>query len=51
MARLKWPIDWLVGRGYLVDDGPDRLAYDEPTQHQAKYGEEYLALTLTPILP
>ena len=21
-ARLKWPMDWLVTRGYLEDDGP-----------------------------
>lgn len=24
-ARLKWPIDWLVSRGYIEDDSPDVL--------------------------
>tara|TARA_R110000824_G_C15038842_1_gene660179 strand:- start:222 stop:578 length:357 start_codon:yes stop_codon:yes gene_type:complete len=24
-ARLKWPLDWLTRRGYIVDDDPDVL--------------------------
>ena len=24
-ARLKWPLDWLTRRGYIVDDSPDIL--------------------------
>jgi hypothetical protein len=27
MARLKWPLDWLVRRGYLEDDGRRHLTW------------------------
>ena len=33
MARMKWVEDWLVTRGYLVDDKPSMLHYTAiPTQ-------------------
>lgn len=32
MARMKWPVDWLVKRGYLVDDSPTYLVWVMPTQ-------------------
>ena len=32
MARLKWPVDWLVIRGYIRDDSPDALTWEMPTQ-------------------
>lgn len=32
MARLKWPVDWLVRRGYLPDDNPDHLEWSIPKQ-------------------
>lgn len=33
MARLKWPIDWLVSDGWIADDGPDYLEWvGMPTQ-------------------
>lgn len=32
MARLKWPVDWLVKAGYLVDDDPTHLEWIMPTQ-------------------
>lgn len=32
MARLKWIEDWLVTRGYLVDDRSRNLHYPEPAQ-------------------
>ena len=32
MARLKWPVDWLVKNGYLVDDSPRHLEWEMPKQ-------------------
>ena len=32
MARLKWPVDFLVRRGYIRDDSPDALTWEMPTQ-------------------
>ncbi len=32
MARLKWPVDWLVRNGYIVDDSPDVLVWTLPRQ-------------------
>ena len=32
MARLKWPVDWLVRRGYIADDSPDVLEWELPRQ-------------------
>ena len=32
MARLKWPVDWLVKSGYIVDDGPKYLEWEMPKQ-------------------
>ena len=33
MARMKWPEDWLVNSGYIVDDAPKHLEYTGvPTQ-------------------
>ena len=31
-ARLKWPVDWLVTREYILDDSPDALTWEMPTQ-------------------
>lgn len=31
-ARLKWPVDWLVKRGVLVDDSPKHLEWEMPQQ-------------------
>lgn len=31
-SRLKWPEDWLVRAGYIVDDSPDVLEWTLPTQ-------------------
>lgn len=25
VARMKWPVDWLVTRGYLTDDSPKNV--------------------------
>ncbi len=32
MARLKWPLDFLVKRGFIVDDSPDVLEWGVPRQ-------------------
>ena len=33
MARLKWPLDWLVHANFIDDDGPDFLDWEGmPTQ-------------------
>lgn len=32
MARLKWPVDFLVNDGWLYDDGPDHLEWEMPRQ-------------------
>ena len=32
MARLKWPVDWIVKAGYLADDGPKVLEWEMPQQ-------------------
>lgn len=32
MARLKWPVDWLVERMYIADDKPSVLEWMLPTQ-------------------
>lgn len=28
VARVKWPIDWFVTRGYVADDSPDCLSLE-----------------------
>ena len=32
MARMKWPVDWLVMRGYITDDMPSVLEWRLPQQ-------------------
>ena len=32
MARMKWPLDWLVRNGWLTDDGPDVIEWELPRQ-------------------
>jgi hypothetical protein len=32
MARLKWPVDFLVKDGWIADDGPDHLEWEMPAQ-------------------
>ena len=32
MARLKWPLDWLVIREYIADDSPEVLEWTGVTQ-------------------
>jgi hypothetical protein len=50
-ARLKWPLDWLVTRGYLVDDSPRHIERAGLVQQVrcVKNTDRKLVLTLTPI--
>ncbi len=32
LARCKWPIDWLVANGFLVDDSPKWCSMSIPSQ-------------------
>jgi hypothetical protein len=32
VARLKWPIDWLVARGIILNDDPAHMTLGEVTQ-------------------
>lgn len=48
MNRHKWVEDWLVTRGYIVDDAPDCLQWDGLPQQEIKRDGDYrIALTLT----
>lgn len=31
-ARCKWPVDWMVRSGYLVNDNPAHLEWEMPRQ-------------------
>lgn len=50
MARVKWPVDWLVQAGYLVDDAPKHLVWTGLPQQVSTAGKERrgtLEITLT----
>lgn len=49
LARLKWAVDWLVTRGYLLDDNRACLAWDGlPHQIIKRDGNYRVVLTLSP---
>lgn len=49
-SRLKWPMDWLVRRGYLVDDRASNVRWDGMPQQVVKRNQDYrIELTLTPL--
>ena len=41
IARLKWPVDWMVTRGYLAGDSPKELSWDWPITQIVKRKQEY----------
>jgi hypothetical protein len=41
IARLKWPIDWLVRCAYLKDDTQARLDWDWPIRQVVKRDDNY----------
>ena len=50
MNRHKWLEDWLVTRGYLVDDRKSCLTWETfPTQIVKRDGKYRIELTLTPL--
>ena len=49
-ARLKWPMDWLVTRGYLEDDGPAIVKELRVTQEIDRRNQR-LEITLEPLDP
>ncbi len=47
MARLKWPVDWLVTNRYMVDDDPAHLVWiGLPTQVKCKRDERRVEFVL-----
>ena len=49
MARLKWPVDWLVRNGYMVNDDPDHLVWTGlPTQVKCKKDNRRVEFLLEP---
>ncbi len=47
-ARAKWPIDWLVRNGYVVDDRDDQLVWREmPKQVVKRDGNYRIHFTLS----
>lgn len=50
MARLKWPVDWLKTRGYIVDDSRKHLTWRGlPDQHITRKDAPHVVITLDPI--
>lgn len=50
VARHKFVLDWLVKRGYLVDDSPKHLRWEGfPTQRVSRKNEPSITLTLTKV--
>ena len=50
LARCKWPVDWLVSRGYLVDDKPAHCRMTIPEQIiTRKKTEQRLVITISPL--
>lgn len=48
--RAKWPIDWLVRNGYVVDDRDDRLVWQELPKQVVKRGQAYrIEFTIAPL--
>ena len=47
MARLKWPVDWLVSNLWIQDDDPDHLIWTGlPTQVKCKKDERRVEFVL-----
>ena len=50
-ARCKWPLDWLVARGYLRDDSPSVIGAPAFTAEKCKRSAAGVRLVLTPETP
>jgi len=49
LARLKWPVDWLKTRGYLVDDRRKHCRMTIPEQVVKRNQEYRVEITLLPL--
>lgn len=50
MARMKWPLDWLVGERYIANDSPRYLKWAGlPEQVVKRDGNYRITLTITPL--
>ena len=50
MARMKYPMDWLVRRGYIVDDKREHLRWEGiPTQEVSRKQASHMVLTFTEV--
>ena len=49
MARCKWPVDWLVHQGWLVDDGPKVLEWVGLPTQEIDRKDQRVEITLTEI--
>ena len=49
LARLKWPVDWLKTRGYLVDDRRTHCRMTIPEQVVKRNQEYRVEITLSPL--
>jgi hypothetical protein len=50
LARMKWILDWLVRRGYLVDDSRKHLRWTALPEQVIDRKEPRVEVTLTPVL-
>jgi len=41
IARLKWPVDWMVRNGWLEGDRSSQLSWDWPIAQVVKRGQDY----------
>ena len=46
MARLKWPIDWVVQMGFIADDSLDHLIWIQSPQQEILRSNAHVSLTL-----
>ena len=51
MSRCKWALDWLVTRGYLLDDRKKNLTWAGIPTQEINRKSPSLTLTLTPLTP
>ena len=48
-ARLKWPMDYLVGRGFIQDDKPKVVEWDGIPSQEIDRKHQRIEITLEPV--
>ena len=48
-GRVKWPMDWLVRRGYLADDDPDSIEWAGIPKQEVDRKNQRIEITLEEI--